>query len=122
EVLLGAGRVHLLARELVARRLERDAERVQLGPVGVEAAGERLVRHLRVALDVLLDVPCRERSPLGHEERDERELADELVGVVRHAAPRAYLAEPAEGLPASYEHACGRQRATARLVSPEAPR
>src|SRR5207237_6636051 len=92
----GAERVELLAGELVALGMERDAERVQLGAVGVEAPREGLVRHLGVALDVLLDVPGGQRPPLCHEERDERELANELVGVVRHAAPRAYRAEPVD--------------------------
>jgi hypothetical protein len=62
--------------------VERDAEGDQLGAVGVEAARERLVGHLRVALDGRLDVARGQRPPLGHEEGDERELADELVGVV----------------------------------------
>ena len=89
EVALGAQRVELLAGELVALRLERHAERDQLGAVGVEAAREGLVRHLGVALDVRLDVARRERPALRHEERDQRELTDELVGVVRHRM-RAY--------------------------------
>ena len=89
EVVLGAERVQLLPGELVSLRLERDAEGQQLRAIRVEAAGERLVRHLRVALDVLLDVARRERAALGHEERHQRELADELVGVVGHAR-RAY--------------------------------
>ena len=84
EVVLGAEGVELLARELVALRVERHAERGELGAVGVEAPRERLVGHLRVALDVALDVARGQRSPLGHQEGDERELADELVGVVRH--------------------------------------
>ena len=85
EVALRAQPVELFARELVALRVERNAQRQQLGAVGVEASGERLVRHLLVALDVLLDVPGGQRATLGHQEGDERELADELVGVVRHA-------------------------------------
>ena len=92
EVVLGAEGVELLARELVALGVERDAERGQLRAVGVEAARERLVGHLRVALDVPLHVPGGERPPLRHQERDERELTDQLVGVVRH--PRA---EPTVG-------------------------
>ena len=89
EVPLGAQPVELLARELVALGVERDSEREQLGPVGVEASGERLVRHLLVALDVLLHVTGGQRPALGHQEGDERELPDELVGVVRHSS-RAY--------------------------------
>jgi hypothetical protein len=64
--------------------LERDAERGQLSAVRVEAACERLVRHLAVALDVRLDVASGQQASLCHEERDERELTDELVRVVRH--------------------------------------
>jgi hypothetical protein len=63
-----------------------DAERLELGAVGVEPPGEGLVVHLRVALDVLLDLQRRHRSPLRHEERDQRQLPDELLGVLRHAA------------------------------------
>ena len=85
EVVLRAQRVELLAGELVALRVERHAEPGQLGAIGVEPARERLVGHLRVALDVALHVPRGQRPPLRHQERDERELPDELVGVVRHA-------------------------------------
>ena len=84
EVALGAQPVELLAGELVALGVERDAEREQLGAVRVEAAREGLVRHLLVALDVLLHVARGQGPPLGHQEGHERELADQLVGVVRH--------------------------------------
>ncbi len=82
EVLLGAQGVELLAGELVALRMERHPEGDQLGAIGVEAAREGLVRHLRVALDIRLHVPRGDRPALRHEKGDERELADELVGVV----------------------------------------
>ena len=82
EVVLGPERVQLLARELVALGLERDAERRQLRAIGVEAAGERFVRHLAVALDVRLHVSGGQRPPLGHEKRYERKLPDQLVGIV----------------------------------------
>ena len=85
EVALGAERVQLLAGELVALGVERDAERDQLRAVRVEAARERLVAHLRVALDAALDVASRERPPLRHQEGDERQLTDQLVRVVAHA-------------------------------------
>jgi hypothetical protein len=61
-----------------------DAERLELGAVGVEAPGEGLVVHLGVALDVLLDLERRDRAPLRHQERDQRQLPDELLCVLRH--------------------------------------
>ena len=90
EVVLGAKGVELLAGELVALGVERYAEPGQLGAVGVEAPRERLVGHLRVALDVAFHVSRGQRPALGHQEGDERELTDELVGVVRHRVLRAY--------------------------------
>ena len=64
--------------------LEVDAERLELRPVGVEATREGLVVHLRVALHVLLDLEGRDGPPLRHQERDQAELPDELLGVLRH--------------------------------------
>ena len=87
EVALGAERVQLLAGELVTLGLERDAEVAQFRPVGVEPARECLVRHLRIALDVALHVPRRQRPALGHQECHQRELADQLVGVVTQPCP-----------------------------------
>ena len=84
EVVLLQQAVELLAREVVALRLERHAEREQLAAVRVEAPREGLVRHLGVALDGLFDVARRGRAALGHEVCDERELAHELVGVRCH--------------------------------------
>ena len=102
EVVLLQQPVELLAGEVVALGLERHAQREQLAAIGVEAAREGLVRHLRVALDGLLDVARRGRAPLGHEVRDERELAHELVGVgghrtqesMRGASPRRLTRRP----------------------------
>ena len=85
EVALGAQRVQLLAGELVALRVERHAECDELGAVGVEAARERLVAHLLIALDVRLDVTRRQRTAFRHQERDQRELTDQLVRVVTHS-------------------------------------
>ncbi len=82
EVLIREERVELLAGELVALRLERHSEPEQLAAVGVEAARERLVGHLGIALDTALDVAGGECPPLRHQEGDERELPDQLVGVV----------------------------------------
>jgi hypothetical protein len=86
EVLLRAEGVELLPGELVSLGVERHAERHELAPVGVEAAREGLVGHLRVALDDGLDLPRGQGPPLRHEEGDERELPDQLVGVVRHGS------------------------------------
>jgi len=104
EVLLRAQRVELLARELVALGVQGHAERHQLGAVGVEAPSEGLVGHLRVALDVLLDVACSDRPPFRHQVGDERELADQLVGVVRHVRANLSDALRAETTKASSLH------------------
>ena len=93
--------VEVLRRERVELRLEValrrlldlqvDAERLQLGAVGVEAARESVVVHLAVALDVLLDLERGHGPALGHQERDQRELPDEFFGVLCHgesASPR----------------------------------
>jgi hypothetical protein len=68
-----------------ALRVERHAERHELRAVGIEPSRERLVAHLLVALDVRLDVPSRQRTTFRHQERDQRELTDQLVGVMAHA-------------------------------------
>ena len=82
EVLLGAERVQLLARELVTLRLQRHPERQQLRTVGIEASRECFVRHLGVALDVRLDVARGQGTSFCHEERHQRKLADQLVRVM----------------------------------------
>ena len=64
--------------------LEVDAERVELRAVRVEAPRERLVVHLRVALDVLFDLERGNGPPLRHQERDQRQLPNQLLGVLRH--------------------------------------
>ncbi len=69
EVALGPEGVELFAGELVAVAVERHAQRDELRTVGVEAAGECLVAHLLVALDVRLDVPRRQGAALRHQER-----------------------------------------------------
>src|ERR1051325_10461155 len=89
EVPLGAHVVELLAGVLVALRGERHAEALELRAVGVEPPRERLVGHLLVALDARLDLARGDGTPLRHQERDQRELADQLVGVVAQV-PRAY--------------------------------
>ncbi len=64
--------------------LELDPQRVELRPVGVEAPREGVVVHRRVALDLLLDLEGGDGPPLRHQERDQRELADQLLGVLGH--------------------------------------
>ena len=51
--------------------LQLDPERLELRAVGVEAAGESVVVHARVALHLLLDLEGRDRTPLRHQERDQ---------------------------------------------------
>src|SRR5262249_715310 len=95
----------------------RHAQLLQLGPVGVEPTRERLVGHLGVALDARLDVAGGERAPLGHQEGDERELADQLVGVVTHRW-RAYRARPVEKLSATMDYVRRRRGFAAPTLAP----
>ncbi len=90
-VVLGRQRVELGLEEALARLLdlERDAEALELGAVGVEAAREGVVVHRAVALDLLLDLERRDRPAVGHQERDQRKLADQLLGVLGHAGSLA---------------------------------
>ena len=90
EVALRAQRVQLLAGEFVALAVERHAERDELRAVRVEAPRERFVAHLLVTLDVRLDVARGERPPFRHQERDQRELTNQLVSVMTHLRVRAY--------------------------------
>jgi hypothetical protein len=84
------GRQRVVLRLVVALGrlvdLQVDPERLELGAIRVEAPREGLVVHLRVALDVLLDLEGRHRPPLRHQERDQRQLPDELLSVLRHAS------------------------------------
>jgi hypothetical protein len=61
-----------------------DAERVELGAVGVEAARERVLGHVRVALHVAPDLGGGHGAALGHQVRDQRQLPDQLLGVLGH--------------------------------------
>jgi len=83
---LGAQRVVLLLGGPVGRALDRqlDAQRFELGAVGVEAPREGVLVHAAVALDVGADLQGRDRAPLRHQVGDQRKLADELFGVLRH--------------------------------------
>ena len=83
---LGRERVVLLLGEALGGLVDPqlDAERVELGAVGVEAARERVLGHVRVALDVPPDLRRRDGPPLRHQVRDQRELPDQLLGVLRH--------------------------------------
>ena len=81
-------RVVLLLGDAVERLVdgELDPERVELGAVGVEAPGEGVLVHPAVALDVPADLEGRHGPALRHEVRDQGELADELLGVLRHSS------------------------------------
>ena len=48
-----------------------NAERVELGAVGVEAPRECVLVHAAVALNVAADLKCRYRAALGHQVRDQ---------------------------------------------------
>ena len=78
-------RVVLLLGEPVGRLVDAqvDAERVELRPVGVEAASEGVLRHVGVAFDVATDLRGGDRTPFRHQVGDQRELSDELLGVLR---------------------------------------
>jgi hypothetical protein len=86
--LLRAQRVVLLLRDRVGRAVdgELDAQGLQLGAVGVEAPRERVLVHAAVALDVAPDLQCGDRTALRHQVGDERQLSDELLGVLRHGS------------------------------------
>jgi hypothetical protein len=84
--LLRTQRVVLLLGDGVGRPVHRqlDAERFELGAVRVETARERILVHAAVALDVATDLQRGDGAALGHQVRDERQLPDELLGVLRH--------------------------------------
>jgi len=46
---------------------QHNAQRLELGAVGVEAPRERVLVHHAVALDVTPDLGCRHRPPLSHQ-------------------------------------------------------
>ena len=82
-------RVELGLEEPLAGLLhpELDAEALQLGAVRVEAPREGVVVHVAIALDLTLDLESRDRPPLSHQERDQRELSNQLLGVLCHDVP-----------------------------------
>ena len=82
---LGRERVVLLLGEAVGRLVDRevDSQRVELRPVRIETPRERVLGHVRVALDVAPDLRGRDGTPLRHQIGDQRQLADELFGVLR---------------------------------------
>ena len=77
EVLRTQGVVLLLGRA-VGRAVdgELDAQRFELCAIGVEAPREGVLVHPAVALHVAADLERRNGSPLGHQVRDQRQLAD----------------------------------------------
>ncbi len=83
---LGSQRVVLLLGRAVGGALDGqlDAQRLQLGAVRVEAPRERVLVHAAVALDVAPDLQRRDGPALGHQVGDQRQLADQLLGVLGH--------------------------------------
>ena len=56
----------------------------EAGILAIGRAREGVVVHVAVSLDLALDLQGRDGPALGHQERDQGELADQLVSVVRH--------------------------------------
>ena len=83
---LRAQRVVLLLGRAVGGALDGqlDAQRFELGAIGVEAPRERVLVHAAVALHVAADLKRRDRPALGHQVGDQRQLADQLLGVLCH--------------------------------------
>ena len=83
---LGRQRVRLLLDEAVDRLLDReqDPQRLELRAVGIEPARERVLVHRAVALDVAADLRRGHGTALGHQIGDQRQLADQLFGVLGH--------------------------------------
>ncbi len=83
---LGSQRVVLLLGGAVGGTLDRelDAQRLELGAVGVEAPRERVLVHAAVTLHVAPDLQRRDGPALGHQVGDQRQLADQLLGVLGH--------------------------------------
>ena len=83
---LRAQRVVLLLGRPVGGALDGqlDAQRFELGAVRVEAPRERVLVHAAVALHVAPDLQRRDRPALGHQVGDQRQLADQLLGVLCH--------------------------------------
>ena len=81
-------RVELGLEEALAGLLdaEDDPQTLELGSVRVEAPRERVLVHVAVPLHLPLDLERRNRPALGHQERDQRELANQLLGVLRHGS------------------------------------
>ena len=94
-------RVELGLEEALARLLdpELDPEALELGPVGVEAPREGVVVHVAVALDLALDLQGGNRPALSHQERDQRELADQLLCVLRHGSQDSLLPDSSSRSP-----------------------
>ena len=105
-VVLGRQRVELGLEEALGGLLDlkRDAEALELGAVGVEAPGERVLVHRAVALDLPLDLERRDRAAVGHEERDQRELADQLFGVLGHGHLSLVRGRLASRFPMRFPH------------------
>ena len=103
-VVLGRKRVELGLEEALGRLfdLERDAEALELGAVRVEAARERVLVHRAVSLDLALDLERRDGAAVGHEERDQRELADQLFGVLGHGQEDIAGSGPDPGRPCRF--------------------
>ncbi len=88
---LRAQRVALLLGRRVRGPIdgELDPQRFELGAIRVEAARKRVLVHCAVALHIAPYLQSRDRPALGHQVGDQRELADQLLCVLRH--PRSKI-------------------------------
>ena len=115
---LRAQRVVLLLGDAVDRLLDgqRDAQRLELRAVRVEASRKRVLVHATVALDVPLDVERGDRAALGHQIGDQGELADQLLGVLGHPAKNHRRRVRRGGARAPYLRAFARAARLRRLA------
>ena len=107
---LRAQRVVLLLGGPVGGALDGqlDAQRLELRAIGVEAPGEGVLVHAAVALHVSPDLQGRDGPTLGHQVGDQRELADQLLGVLCHRPPKIEAAGETRAAPGAGRPAiCG---------------
>ncbi len=111
------GQVVVLGRQGVQIALERvvpgafhrqtQAHALDLGAIGVEAPQECLHAHAAVSLDRLVDLVGGHGPLLCHQERQQRELAHQLVVIPHRHSVLLRSCGPAPGRPMIARAACG---------------